>query len=182
NDACFKYIFIFQRIALPHILLVFLPSLLIVLLSWISFWLDVTLAAPRVSLGLTSLLTLATQFNSAQRNLPAVATIKALDIWMFVCIFMVFASLLVYAFAYICNQKKKSQVQVVGVPVAPETQVQAIGKSKGIAKNVFKKIKINKLRVISLGIDKSSRIIFPLFFLIFNIYYWNTYFTSPTPE
>uniref|UniRef100_T1J022 Neurotransmitter-gated ion-channel transmembrane domain-containing protein n=1 Tax=Strigamia maritima TaxID=126957 RepID=T1J022_STRMM len=104
SDICFRYVFVFQRIALPHILLLFVPSMLIVVLSWISFWLSVDLAAPRVALGLTSLLTLSTQFNSAQQNLPAVATIKALDIWMFVCIFMVFASLLVFALSYTCSR------------------------------------------------------------------------------
>uniref|UniRef100_T1J033 Neurotransmitter-gated ion-channel transmembrane domain-containing protein n=1 Tax=Strigamia maritima TaxID=126957 RepID=T1J033_STRMM len=77
-----------------YIILVFIPSILIEVLSWISFWLDVNLAGPRFALGLTSLLTLATQFSIAQKDLPAVATIKALDIWMFTCICMVFASLI----------------------------------------------------------------------------------------
>uniref|UniRef100_T1J031 Neurotransmitter-gated ion-channel transmembrane domain-containing protein n=1 Tax=Strigamia maritima TaxID=126957 RepID=T1J031_STRMM len=103
---CFSYNFVFKRIPNQHIILLFVPSILIVSLSWISFWLDVKMAGPRVALGLTSLLTLSTQFSSAQKDLPAVATIKALDIWMFVCIFMVFASLLIYAMSYTCDQLK----------------------------------------------------------------------------
>uniref|UniRef100_T1J027 Neurotransmitter-gated ion-channel ligand-binding domain-containing protein n=1 Tax=Strigamia maritima TaxID=126957 RepID=T1J027_STRMM len=106
NNFCFRYTFVFKRLSYQHVLMVFLPSTLIVILSWLSFWLDIQMAAPRIALGLTSLLTLATQFNAAQKNVPAVATVKALDIWMFTCIFMVFASLLVYALAYRANRSK----------------------------------------------------------------------------
>uniref|UniRef100_T1J032 Neurotransmitter-gated ion-channel transmembrane domain-containing protein n=1 Tax=Strigamia maritima TaxID=126957 RepID=T1J032_STRMM len=112
QDICFRYTFVFKRIPTQAIMLLFVPSILIVILSWISFWLDVKLAAPRVALGLTSLLTLATQFNSAEKDLPSVATIKALDIWMFMCIFMVFASLLVYAISYSSDQLKVLQTTI----------------------------------------------------------------------
>uniref|UniRef100_T1J024 lysozyme n=1 Tax=Strigamia maritima TaxID=126957 RepID=T1J024_STRMM len=106
---CYKYEFVFKRIVLPHVLLVFLPSALLVIISWISFWLDIGMGAPRVALGLTSLLTLSTQLNAAEAKLPAVATMKALDIWMFVCIFMVFSSLLVFGFSYACAEIKKEE-------------------------------------------------------------------------
>uniref|UniRef100_T1J029 Neurotransmitter-gated ion-channel transmembrane domain-containing protein n=1 Tax=Strigamia maritima TaxID=126957 RepID=T1J029_STRMM len=112
NTICISYNFVFKRIPTQHVFLLFLPSILIVCLSWISFWLDVNMAGPRVALGLTTLLTLSTQFSSAQKDLPAVATIKAMDIWMFACIFMVFASLLVYALAYISNQLKTLQTTI----------------------------------------------------------------------
>uniref|UniRef100_T1JD81 Neurotransmitter-gated ion-channel transmembrane domain-containing protein n=1 Tax=Strigamia maritima TaxID=126957 RepID=T1JD81_STRMM len=85
-------------------LITFVPSILIVMLSWISFWLDVELAAPRVALGQTSLLTLAAQLNNAQRDLPSASNVKALDIWMFVCILLAFASLVEFAVA--CNFNK----------------------------------------------------------------------------
>uniref|UniRef100_T1JP28 Neurotransmitter-gated ion-channel transmembrane domain-containing protein n=1 Tax=Strigamia maritima TaxID=126957 RepID=T1JP28_STRMM len=104
-DVCFSYKFTFERTILQHVLLIFLPSILIVMLSWISFWLDVDLSASRVALGQTSLLTLAAQFHSVQSSLPPVSTVKAIDIWMFTCIFMAFASILEYALAF--NYKKR---------------------------------------------------------------------------
>uniref|UniRef100_T1J030 Neurotransmitter-gated ion-channel ligand-binding domain-containing protein n=1 Tax=Strigamia maritima TaxID=126957 RepID=T1J030_STRMM len=111
-----------NKIPTQHVFLLFLPSILIVSLSWISFWLDVNMSGPRVALGLTTLLTLSTQFSSAQKDLPAVATVKAIDIWMFTCIFMVFASLLVYARAYTSNQLKILQ---------PTIPVQLVANSTG---------------------------------------------------
>uniref|UniRef100_T1JD86 Neurotransmitter-gated ion-channel transmembrane domain-containing protein n=1 Tax=Strigamia maritima TaxID=126957 RepID=T1JD86_STRMM len=103
---CFSYKFTFKRTILQNVLIIFLPSSLIVMLSWISFWLDVELAAPRVALGQTSLLTLAAQFNSMQNNLPPISSVKAIDIWMFMCIFMAFASIVEYAVAF--NYKKQN--------------------------------------------------------------------------
>uniref|UniRef100_T1JD85 Neurotransmitter-gated ion-channel transmembrane domain-containing protein n=1 Tax=Strigamia maritima TaxID=126957 RepID=T1JD85_STRMM len=106
QNICFSYTFEFERTILQNVLLIFLPSFLIVMLSWISFWLDVDLAAPRVALGQTSLLTLAAQFNSVQHSLPPVSTVKAIDVWMFTCILMAFASILEYAVAYNCKKRQ----------------------------------------------------------------------------
>uniref|UniRef100_T1JD83 Neurotransmitter-gated ion-channel transmembrane domain-containing protein n=1 Tax=Strigamia maritima TaxID=126957 RepID=T1JD83_STRMM len=104
---CFTYKYVFERAVLQHLLVTFVPSILIVILSWISFWLDADLAAPRVALGQTSLLTLAAQFNNAQRNLPSASNVKALDIWMFVCIFLAFASIVEFALAYNFREIRK---------------------------------------------------------------------------
>uniref|UniRef100_T1J803 Neurotransmitter-gated ion-channel transmembrane domain-containing protein n=1 Tax=Strigamia maritima TaxID=126957 RepID=T1J803_STRMM len=97
HNSCNYYNFIMIRSRARPILLVLIPSIIIVIISWISFWLEPSNAAPRVALGLTSMLTLATQFSSAQRDLPAVSTLMALDVWMFSCILIVFISLIEYA-------------------------------------------------------------------------------------
>uniref|UniRef100_T1JI33 Neurotransmitter-gated ion-channel transmembrane domain-containing protein n=1 Tax=Strigamia maritima TaxID=126957 RepID=T1JI33_STRMM len=128
------------------------------------------MAAPRVALGLTSLLTLSTQFNSAQQNLPAVATIKALDIWMFACMFMVFASLLVYAFSYTCFRIKQAEEQK---PQSTAIVITSSSNYKKSSKKHFQKPKQSKSQCIS--IDKTARIVFPGLFIAFNVYYWNTY-------
>jgi len=41
-----------------YIIQIYLPSSLIVILSWVSFWLDKTFAPARVSLGITTVLTM----------------------------------------------------------------------------------------------------------------------------
>uniref|UniRef100_T1JK80 Neurotransmitter-gated ion-channel transmembrane domain-containing protein n=1 Tax=Strigamia maritima TaxID=126957 RepID=T1JK80_STRMM len=51
------------------------------------------MVAPRVSLGLTSMLTLVTHFTSAIRELPAVPTVMAIDIWSDICLILVFSSI-----------------------------------------------------------------------------------------
>uniref|UniRef100_A0A0M3HIB5 Neur_chan_memb domain-containing protein n=1 Tax=Ascaris lumbricoides TaxID=6252 RepID=A0A0M3HIB5_ASCLU len=47
-----------------------------------SFWLDPRASPARISLTITSLLTLTTMSNGARQDLPQVSYIKALDIWL----------------------------------------------------------------------------------------------------
>lgn len=50
-----------------------------------SFWLDVEAVPARVSLAITTLLTLSTQANAARMALPEVSYMKAIDVWMGAC-------------------------------------------------------------------------------------------------
>ncbi|ETN68682.1 hypothetical protein NECAME_05527 [Necator americanus] len=53
--------------------------------SMFSFWLDVEAVPARVSLAITTLLTLSTQANAARMALPEVSYMKAIDVWMGAC-------------------------------------------------------------------------------------------------
>uniref|UniRef100_T1J1N1 Neurotransmitter-gated ion-channel transmembrane domain-containing protein n=1 Tax=Strigamia maritima TaxID=126957 RepID=T1J1N1_STRMM len=110
--SCFSFDYHIRRNRQRTILLTFIPSSLIVILSWLSFWLEPTAAAPRVALGLTAMLTLTTQFSAAQNTLPAVSTIMALDVWMFACIVNVFASLVEYAIVNFINNLPKPKQKI----------------------------------------------------------------------
>lgn len=79
---------------------VYVPSTLVVFLSWISLWLDVEAVPARVTLGVTSLLTLATQVANAHVGLPPISYMTAMDIWLFVCLITVFSSLIEFSLAY----------------------------------------------------------------------------------
>ena len=54
----------------------YIPSVLIVIMSWISFWIPPESTPARVTLGVTSLLTLATQNTQTQQSLPPVSYTK----------------------------------------------------------------------------------------------------------
>ena len=54
----------------------YIPSVLIVVMSWISFWIPPESTPARVTLGVTSLLTLATQNTQTQESLPPVSYTK----------------------------------------------------------------------------------------------------------
>ena len=100
--------FTFVRRLSGSIFNVYLPSTLVVFLSWISFWLDVEAVPARVTLGVTSLLTLTTQVAQAHSHLPTISYLTAMDIWLFTCLLMVFSSLIEFALAYqsFINQNK----------------------------------------------------------------------------
>ena len=83
-------------------------------MSWISFWIKPEAVPARVTLGVTSLLTLSTQHANSQKSLPPVSYIKAIDVFMSGCTVFVFLSLMEYALVNIVMgdiadiEKKKS--------------------------------------------------------------------------
>ena len=76
---------------------VYIPSSLIVVMSWVSFWLNRGAAPARVGLGVTTVLTMTTLINSVNAALPKISYMKSIDIYLFACFFMVFAALIEYA-------------------------------------------------------------------------------------
>lgn len=83
-------------------------------MSWISFWIKPEAVPARVTLGVTSLLTLSTQHANSQKSLPPVSYIKAIDVFMSGCMVFVFLSLMEYALVNVVMgdvadiEKKKS--------------------------------------------------------------------------
>ncbi|MCL4137457.1 UNVERIFIED_CONTAM: hypothetical protein GTU68_042087 [Idotea baltica] len=55
---------------------------MLVIVSWVSFWLDQNAVPARVSLGVTTLLTMSTQTSSINQTLPPVSYTKVNESWM----------------------------------------------------------------------------------------------------
>lgn len=70
---------------------------MLVIVSWVSFWLDPNAIPARVSLGVTTLLTMATSISGINSSLPPVSYTKAIDVWTGVCLTFVFGALLEFA-------------------------------------------------------------------------------------
>lgn len=92
--------FTFQRRVATAVISIYFPSTLIVLVSFVSFWVD-SLAVPgRVTLVITSILALMTQLISVRDSATPVSYVTALDIWFFACLSFVSATLFEFAIAY----------------------------------------------------------------------------------
>uniref|UniRef100_A0A8C0E3F9 Gamma-aminobutyric acid receptor subunit theta n=1 Tax=Balaenoptera musculus TaxID=9771 RepID=A0A8C0E3F9_BALMU len=90
--------FLVKREVTSYLVQIYWPTVLTTVVSWISFWMNYESSAARVSVGLTSMLIL-NAINSHLRNkLPQFSCIKAIDIYMVVCFFFVFLSLLEYVY------------------------------------------------------------------------------------
>ena len=75
----------------------YLPSILIVMLSWVSFWINHEATSARVALGITTVLTMTTISTGVRSSLPRISYVKAIDIYLVMCFVFVFAALLEYA-------------------------------------------------------------------------------------
>ncbi|PAV55736.1 hypothetical protein WR25_04116 [Diploscapter pachys] len=89
--------FEFKRNIGFYLIQIYFPSSLIVVISWVSFWLNREAVQARVAIGVNTVLTMTTLMTSTNSSLPKVSYVKSLDIFLGVCFFIVFASLLEYA-------------------------------------------------------------------------------------
>ena len=89
---------VFKREFSYYLLTIYVPSCMLVIVSWVSFWLDNRSVPARVALGVTTLLTMSTQIAGVNRSLPPVAYTKAIDVWSGACVLFVFSALLEFAF------------------------------------------------------------------------------------
>ena len=78
---------------------------MIVVMSWVSFWLNRGAAPARVGLGVTTVLTMTTLINSVNAALPKISYMKSIDIYLFFCFFMVFGALIEYACVGYTNKR-----------------------------------------------------------------------------
>ncbi|XP_039964652.1 gamma-aminobutyric acid receptor alpha-like isoform X2 [Bactrocera neohumeralis] len=73
------------------------PCCLLVVLSWVSFWLNREATADRVSLGITTVLTMTFLGLEARTDLPKVPYLTALDFFVFLSFAFIFATILQFA-------------------------------------------------------------------------------------
>lgn len=76
NFSALKVSFDLRRQNGYHVLQTYIPTILIVVISWVSFWLDPNAVPGRVSLGVTTLLTLTTLASGIRAQLPPVSYVK----------------------------------------------------------------------------------------------------------
>ncbi|XP_031416513.1 glycine receptor subunit alpha-2 isoform X2 [Clupea harengus] len=200
--TCIEVNFHLERQMGYYLIQMYIPSLLIVILSWVSFWINMDAAPARVALGITTVLTMTTQSSGSRASLPKVSYVKAIDIWMAVCLLFVFAALLEYAGVNFVSRQQKEFLRLKrrqrrnkdedmkegrfnfsGYTMGPCLPMKDGNAMKSATPNAApvaptqRDIDIIKKKFVDRAkrIDTVSRAAFPLAFLIFNIFYWITY-------
>ncbi|KAI6186316.1 Glutamate-gated chloride channel [Aphelenchoides besseyi] len=127
--SCLRTVLILQRQFSYYLLQLYIPSTMLVIVSWVSFWLPRTAVPARVTLGVTTLLTMTTQASGVNAKLPPVSYSKAVDIWTGCCMTFIFGALLEFAVVtYIGSREfaKKSK-QATETMTAPQSFMSASG-------------------------------------------------------
>ncbi|XP_055684188.1 gamma-aminobutyric acid receptor alpha-like [Lutzomyia longipalpis] len=86
-----------QRHAGYFLIQVYVPCILIVVLSWVGFWIHREATSDRVGLGITTVLTLSTISLDSRKDLPKVRYATALDWFLLMSFFYCIATLLEFA-------------------------------------------------------------------------------------
>ncbi|XP_038652018.1 glycine receptor subunit alphaZ1 isoform X2 [Scyliorhinus canicula] len=201
--TCIEARFHLERQMGYYLIQMYIPSLLIVILSWVSFWINMDAAPARVGLGITTVLTMTTQSSGSRASLPKVSYVKAIDIWMAVCLLFVFSALLEYAAVNFVSRQHKELLRFrrrrrlhkedevvegrfsftaygMGPACLQAKDGVAIKGNNNTSKSSSPPAKSSdEMRKLFIHrakrIDTVSRVAFPLVFLIFNIFYWVIY-------
>ncbi|KAI6231052.1 Glutamate-gated chloride channel subunit beta [Aphelenchoides besseyi] len=95
--ACLRMRLRLSRLINYFLLQLYFPTTMIVVVSWVSFWIDSSSTAGRVALAMTTLLTSFTMQTSINAKLPPVNYVKVIDVWLGTCQTFVFGALIEYA-------------------------------------------------------------------------------------
>ncbi|XP_054719347.1 glutamate-gated chloride channel-like [Uloborus diversus] len=109
--SCLKVDLLFKREFSYYLIQIYIPCCMLVIVSWVSFWLDPNAIPARVSLGVTTLLTMATQISGINASLPPVSYTKAIDVWTGVCLTFVFGALLEFALVNYASRNEDHKKQ-----------------------------------------------------------------------
>ncbi|CAL1296174.1 unnamed protein product [Larinioides sclopetarius] len=148
----------------------------IVIVSWIGFWLPVTAVPARVTLGVTTLLTLLTTGNFVRSSLPPISYVTAIDVWVGICTIFVLLALLLFPISlYFSNNKEtrkdtsKFARRITDHPLTFK-MCRVCGGHRSIHRH-------QESEEPGANLDHKNRIIFPFLFIVFNISYWAYYLT-----
>lgn len=86
----------------------YLPSIMIVSISWVSFWLQADATPPRIMLGTSTMLSFITLASAQGKTLPKVSYIKMSEVWFLACCFFIFMSLVEFAFVNTIWRRKNN--------------------------------------------------------------------------
>ncbi|KAL5108362.1 Glycine receptor subunit alpha-3 [Taenia crassiceps] len=170
NFTCLNVEFQLSRKFGFYLIYAYLPSLLVVLIAWMSFLIDCEATAARTSLGLLTVLSLITQSAAVLSQLPRVSYIKAIDIWFFTCFSFVVGALLEFAFVNTAARKEAKRRQKQRTP---SFNLSVVHQATDESVNRQREARIYCLTARCL--DRVSAIVYPLCFLLFNIIYWSVY-------
>ncbi|XP_044259903.1 glutamate-gated chloride channel isoform X12 [Tribolium madens] len=106
NYSCLGVRLIFTRDRAFYFTTVFIPGIILVTSSFITFWLEWNAVPARVMIGVTTMLNFFTTSNGFRSTLPVVSNLTAMNVWDGVCMCFIYASLLEFVCVNYVGRKR----------------------------------------------------------------------------
>ncbi|XP_061377734.1 glutamate-gated chloride channel isoform X18 [Danaus plexippus] len=197
NYSCLKVDLIFTRDRAFYFTTVFIPGIILVTSSFITFWLEWNAVPARSMIGVTTMLNFFTTSNGFRSTLPVVSNLTAMNVWDGVCMCFIYASLLEFVCVNYVGRKRPLHNVVYRPGENPVTQGDKKRESSGAAdivtcttctapgacthtannggvSEVRKKEPPHPIRVAK-TIDVIARITFPTAYAVFLIFFFIHY-------
>ncbi|XP_017779759.1 PREDICTED: glutamate-gated chloride channel isoform X13 [Nicrophorus vespilloides] len=199
NYSCLKVDLKFTRDRAFYFTTVFIPGIILVTSSFITFWLEWNAVPARVMIGVTTMLNFFTTSNGFRSTLPVVSNLTAMNVWDGVCMCFIYASLLEFVCVNYVGRKRPLHNVVYRPGENPVTQSDKKRETASVANEIVscttcgpnpcthaanngcaevrKKEPPHPIRVAK-TIDVIARITFPsafAVFLIFFFYHYNSF-------
>lgn len=189
--SCLKANFSFKRIYRYYEIQMFIPTSMMIIIGWLSFWLDPK-STGRVVTCLVTLLVLAMMISFANIVvIPATNYTKAIDVWTGISLTFVFVSLVIYIVVnYLSRFTQEEQAKNSKPATEPEgtskTDLEEGPEGNTTSGNKGKTATFKRttematkcwggLSTKAQKVDVVARILYPLAFFAFNILYWACY-------
>ncbi|XP_069575122.1 gamma-aminobutyric acid receptor subunit rho-1-like isoform X2 [Brachyistius frenatus] len=174
--------FTLRRHIFFFLLQTYFPATLMVMLSWVSFWIDRRAVPARVPLGITTVLTMSTIITGVNASMPRVSYIKAVDIYLWL--------------PCTCGignpDEMMTDPQITGYGSMDVNSMGNYGmpENGGRQERILAQVALNDPQITGQvkpprgyvniwidthAIDKYSRVVFPGAYILFNIIYWSIY-------
>ncbi|KAM7042611.1 gamma-aminobutyric acid receptor subunit pi [Acridotheres tristis] len=205
-----------RRNVLYFILETYVPSTLLVMLSWVSFWITLDSVPARTCIGVTTVLSMTTLMISSRSSLSKTnCFIKAIDVYLGICFSFIFGALVEYAVAHYSSSQKcaakvpqegpandlteemeevnitnilnnsitsyKQKISFTSIEISSDNvncsdlTMKSHEKIKCVLRNKMHRI-IGYFTIQNPGnVDHYSKLLFPLFFMVINVFYWTYY-------
>jgi len=189
NFSMLSLTFTFKRRLSLFITETYIPSIMIVALSWVSFWINYKAAPARVALCITTVLTMITLTASVRNSLPRVTYVKYSDWILTTCLLYVFGALVEFAIINFHDsletrkqEKLKNKLRNIdmergsidssskGKPDTSDLKTRYLMRQVSSLREKIKYFTDQDVNV--QRIDSRSRVLFPLTFVIINLIFW----------
>uniref|UniRef100_A0A1I8IWN6 Gamma-aminobutyric acid receptor alpha-like n=1 Tax=Macrostomum lignano TaxID=282301 RepID=A0A1I8IWN6_9PLAT len=126
NFSVLSVSFVLKRHVGYFLIQLYLPCALLVVLSWVSFWLNREATADRVALGITTVLTMAFLFMDSRADLPRVSYSTAIDWYVAICFTFVLSTLLQFAAVHYFTKAGTGELYLVLDGDGPQARLRTV--------------------------------------------------------